>query len=1143
MPSSSESPLEAHACDVPALRRSVARKVVAITVAIVVAVGTIGLALGIVFIHGVVPLSGFEARIADALRARLGPTWRVEVDHAEISREEGKSLLLVRGVSFQHEGGTLLKAPEAVLGYEPLALLRGDVQVKSVELRGLKVRVGIDQDGGINLNTGASTVRLPSTVPDNVAPNPKLMVLSSILSAIDVLTDEAGPLLALESAALARASLTLVDPQGREKIGLDSVDLRFRRLSERNTLVSITGANASGLKDLSLTVTSDAQGGKQLKLDINRIALSDMVMLGAGSRHIDISGVPITGTISLAGMTAADAVVSLDLLFSKGSVRLPDVATPPLAIDLGRIVVEGRNGLTDLDFKTIDLRAGDLKLAGTARGRHSDDGILALHVRLAGQWPGEGVEPPVKLTRLDHDIRADGDVVRIDAIAIEGPVVSLAGNGQFRRVNEDFSHDLSLNATRTDAKSLLALWPPLLAPLTRRALEERLDGGTVDTLRLDSNQTIADFQALKRGEKLPDSALKIDLTASGIRFRLAPGLPPLSNMSIAGIVTAQTMRAVIPVAKAELDHGRSLALSDGTLTILDTWVKQPIATTAFRSTGSMESLTAFLSLPMMQSFSPLQIANEIVRGSIDLRSSLTLPLGEDVAAQDVFVQSSGMLSNVSSDTLLAPEKLEAATFAVNYDKGSFSLRGEGKVGGERAQIEARQGTGGIGEASLTLTLDQAARQRRGFGFENQVSGPVGVKISKSLGVKSATPVRIEVDLARATIEGLLPGWNKAAGRPGKLSFNWRDDATGTELEDFILDSAPVNVRGKISLSKKSGFESASLTSFKLSPGDDLKVDAKQDGGVLKLTIRGAVADARPFLKDVSGAPGPPRSPPKRSPGTDYDIDLAVPILAGFNAETIGNAALKISKRGREVRQFSLDGRIGRNAVSGRLGRRPDGAVTQVTLRSADGGALLRYLDIYNRAFGGDLALTVTPDDDQQIGDILMRDFVVRNEPALQRVVSEQVSATNTDRAAGSTTTITRPRTDQVTFAVLQAGFSRSQTRLDIRDAALWGPQVGFTLQGSVDYARDRIDVAGTYIPGYAFNNAFSQMPIVGQLLGGGRNEGLFAINFRVTGSASAPTTSVNPLSAIAPGILRRFVDPLGGAPRGSQPADREALPE
>ena len=54
------------------------------------------------------------------------------------------------------------------------------------------------------------------------------------------------------------------------------------------------------------------------------------------------------------------------------------------------------------------------------------------------------------------------------------------------------------------------------------------------------------------------------------------------------------------------------------------------------------------------------------------------------------------------------------------------------------------------------------------------------------------------------------------------------------------------------LNKQNGLDSASFSQFRLSPGDNLKIDAKRDGNIVKLTVRGAVADLRPFIKDLQG---------------------------------------------------------------------------------------------------------------------------------------------------------------------------------------------------------------------------------------------------------------------------------------------------
>ena len=76
----------------------------------------------------------------------------------------------------------------------------------------------------------------------------------------------------------------------------------------------------------------------------------------------------------------------------------------------------------------------------------------------------------------------------------------------------------------------------------------------------------------------------------------------------------------------------------------------------------------------------------------------------------------------------------------------------------------------------------------------------------------------------------------------------------------------------------------------------------------------------------------------------------------------------------------------------------------------------------------------------------------------------------------------------------------------------------------------RIDLQGTIVPAYALNSIIGNIPLIGSLLLGGEGQGLFAANYRVTGSAGDPQVSVNPLSALAPGFLRRLFQPNFGLP-------------
>ena len=83
-----------------------------------------------------------------------------------------------------------------------------------------------------------------------------------------------------------------------------------------------------------------------------------------------------------------------------------------------------------------------------------------------------------------------------------------------------------------------------------------------------------------------------------------------------------------------------------------------------------------------------------------------------------------------------------------------------------------------------------------------------------------------------------------------------------------------------------------------------------------------------------------------------------------------------------------------------------------------------------------------------------------------------------------------------------------------------------------------MNLGGTFVPLFGVNNLFSQVPLLGPLLGGGRHEGLLGLNYKITGSAANPELNVNPLSVLAPGFLRQIFGALdGSAQRSPGPAD------
>ncbi|MGH6799476.1 MAG: AsmA-like C-terminal domain-containing protein, partial [Roseiarcus sp.] len=241
------------------------------------------------------------------------------------------------------------------------------------------------------------------------------------------------------------------------------------------------------------------------------------------------------------------------------------------------------------------------------------------------------------------------------------------------------------------------------------------------------------------------------------------------------------------------------------------------------------------------------------------------------------------------------------------------------------------------------------------------------------------------------------------------------------------------------------------------------------------------------------------------------------------------------RRGGETRLGSLRGRIGSGAVMA------TGTGGETRLMTSDAGALLRFADLYSRLEGGNLNLLLRSKGDSSAGEAILTDFILRGEPAFRQLVTAGRPHASEDGAAAIDPSLVR-------FERMTASFERTPGKLAVKDGVVFNPSMGITTQGVIDFEHNQIDVSGSFVPAYQVNTMLTKIPLVGVLLSGGQNDGVFGVSYRVHGPMSGPTLTVNPLSAIAPGILRRILGAIdgttsrGGAPEPAETGDAPARP-
>jgi hypothetical protein len=215
---------------------------------------------------------------------------------------------------------------------------------------------------------------------------------------------------------------------------------------------------------------------------------------------------------------------------------------------------------------------------------------------------------------------------------------------------------------------------------------------------------------------------------------------------------------------------------------------------------------------------------------------------------------------------------------------------------------------------------------------------------------------------------------------------------------------------------------------------------------------------------------------------------------------------------------------GRGAMTLGLRGGGDAPGWRMSLTSPDLGRLLRAYG-YENATGGTLELSGTvglgTDGLPFDGQLTAEHVTLTRVPFLVKTVSLASVRGLVDLGSGADQAIV---VDRAVATVAH----RPPSTIEIRDAVARGPTMGLTLAGTVDHGAGTIDLEGTLVPSYyMLNEGVAKIPVVGGVLGKVTGGAVQAVTFTARGPRTDPTVSVQPLSSLAPGVVREWLRKLG----------------
>jgi hypothetical protein len=372
-----------------------------------------------------------------------------------------------------------------------------------------------------------------------------------------------------------------------------------------------------------------------------------------------------------------------------------------------------------------------------------------------------------------------------------------------------------------------------------------------------------------------------------------------------------------------------------------------------------------------------------------------------------------------------------------------------------------------------------------------VTGDGRADLAIDLATGSPPAFALQSDLRGLRLALPAIGWVKSASRDGNLQVNGSLGAV-PRIDQLIISGGGLQANGRISLSDSGRFEAATFNQVQIGNwfNAPVTIRGRGTGQSVGITVNGGSLDLRRANFGSSGGEGGPMQ-------VSLDrLQITEGIaLTGFRGDFNGAGGFSGQFNGQ------VNGAV---AVSGIVA--PSNGRTAVRVTSDNAGAVVRAAGFLDNAVGGSLDLRLLPTGDEGTYDgyLAINDIRVRDAPTIAALLD-----------AISVVGLLQQLDGQgLSFEDVDARFRLTPDQVIVTQASAVGPGLGISIDGIYTLATKQIDLQGVVSPLYFLNG-------IGSFLTR-RGEGLIGFNFNIRGTTSAPQVSVNPLSALTPGMFREL---------------------
>ena len=1054
------------------------------------------------------PAAGY---IEDSInRAVTGLVVRFDSAVLEWSRMDSRIYLTVLGTRiFDPNGRIIAQAPKANLDFDAVNLLAGNLTLERIALVGVQLTGMRASDGTIRLGFGLQqddtdvlkTIRemlqsggSSGSSLDGLSIRNARLAFRDEPTGLFVISPDTNFTLENSSAGLSATVESAIEISGIPTRIVARAALRDDGMPRRGTFeiqglsLPALSKNNPALAHLQpYAVTSNVQADFEL---------DDSGALTATKFHLDGSGAVATAAVKTPlQMDKFDIVGSYD--------RVRD-----------RVVLDS----ISLQGKPV---AGKAK-ASFALTRK--DGAVSA---AAGEIAAEGVKLSFPgflrqdLTLSKFSLKADYDQMSrrlsFERATVDAAAIAAEASGAVTFA-DGAAPALTLSGTLQPitVSDLLLHWPLGVGVGAEEWIRSQVQGGMMGPVHVEANFPAGTLDQ----DIIPENALLMTFPFENMSVRYLGEMTPLTAARGEATLTGEAFRATVASGTVG-----PIAVSEGDLEILDYNSPTASARIRVRTDGQVADVLRLIDEQPLGYTKRFGIDPATTRGTSTVNLDFAIPLLKDVPVERVGI---GVQASVAGVSVAIDDRrrLENATAQIALDKEQLTSLGNGDVSGVPVSFrwtESFNANQLSTRVDVTGRLDDASRAKLGFSEPVWLKGTMPVQVTFTGHRFDFTDAAIRADMTQAFAEFGLFNLVKRQGTPATATARVHFNPQGTiAINDLVVTGEGLQARGTISLREDGRLIKVSLSEMRAGAANDFAIDVEpiEETG-LALRLQGKSLDATKIFGDTEKAPAAPAAQ-DRSLGWKDPLQVTVRLdrilFKGDQSfrNVSGNVSLAANER---ITGFALDALgPGDNKIKGMFS--VDNGTRNLSLDADDAGAFINTFTGFTSIRGGNFQARVSfPADSgsravDYSGTVTLNEIVVTEQPFLARLF-----------AAGSLDGPLRLlQGEGIRITRMTAPFSSQGRVVTIHEGRASGPSVGGTFEGVVDRRTDTIGLSGTMVPAYGINSMLGAVPILGDILASRKGEGVFGVTYAMKGPLDDPTLTVNPLSVLTPGILRRIFE-------------------